>query len=112
MGYLSNEFGDGLRLSQPRAGLGVRWGKQYGRWWLSLYPRVTYLRADPESLEQESAFGSLVFGSVRYQLPRSSVTLEVEYFDNQLSIPDYSIGEPSIGSSFLAGLDRRRTADG
>ncbi len=109
VGYLSNEFGDGLRLSQPRAGLGVRWGKQYGRWWLSLYPRVTYLRADPESLEQESAFGSLVFGSVRYQLPRSSVTFEVEYFDNQLSIPDSSTGEPSIGSSFLAGLDRRRT---
>jgi hypothetical protein len=108
LGYLSNEFGDGLRLSQPRAVLGVRWGQQFGRWWLSLYPRVTYLQADPESFEQESAFGSLVFGSVRYQLPRSSVTFEAEYFDNQLSIPDYSVGEPPIGSAFLAGLDRQR----
>jgi len=108
LGYLSNEYGDGLRLAQPRAGLGLRWGKQYGRWWLSLYPRVTYLRADPEELDQESAFGSLIFGSVRYQLPRSSVTFEVEYFNNQLSIPDYSVGEPPIGSAFLAGLDRRR----
>lgn len=108
LGYLSNEFGDGMRLSQPRAGLGIRWGKQYGRWWLSLYPRVTYLRADPESFEQESAFGSLIFGSVRYQLPRSSVTFEIEYFDNQLSIPDYETGGPPIGSAFLAGLDRSR----
>ena len=108
LGYLSNEYGDGLRITQPRAGLGLRWGKQFGRWWLSLYPRVTYLVADPEELEQESSFGSLVFGSVRYQLPRSSVTFEVEYFDNQLAIPDYSVGEPPIGSAFLAGLDRRR----
>ncbi len=108
LGYLSNEYGDGLRLTQPRAGLGLRWGQQFGRWWVSFYPRVTYLRADPEELEQESAFGSLIFGSVRYQLPRSSVTLEGEYFDNQLSIPDYSVGEPPIGSAFLAGLDRRR----
>jgi hypothetical protein len=108
LGYLSNEFGDGLRFSQPRAGLGLRWGKQFGRWWLSLFPRVTYLVADPEGFEQESSFGSLVFGSVRYQLPRSSVTFEVEYFDNQLAIPDYSVGEPPIGSAFLSGLDRRR----
>lgn len=108
IGYLSNEFGDGLRLSQPRAALGLRWGKQYGRWWLSLYPRVTYLRADPEQFDQESALGSLVFGSVRYQLPRSSLTFEVEYFDNQLSIPDYEVGESPIGSAFLSGLDRQR----
>ncbi len=108
LGYLSNEFGDGLRLGQPRAGLGLRWGKQFGRWWLALYPRVTYLRADPESLETESALGSLFFGSVRYQMDRSSVTFEAEYFDNQLSIPDYDIGGPPIESAFLTGLDRRR----
>jgi hypothetical protein len=108
LGYLSNEFGDGLRLSQPRAGLGLRWGKQFGRWWLSIYPRVTYIRADPEEFEQESSLGSLIFGSVRYQLQRSSVTFEAEYFDNQLAIPDYTVGDAPIGSAFLAGLDRRR----
>jgi len=108
LGYLSNEFGDGLRVTQPRAVVGVRWGRQYGRWWLSLYPRVSYIRADPEDFDQESAFGTLLFGAVRYQMARSSVTFEVEYFDNQLSIPDYEIGIPPIGSAFLAGLDRRR----
>ena len=108
LGYLSNEFGDGQRVTQPRAIVGVRWGKQYGRWWLSLYPRVSYLRADPEDLEQESAFGSLIFGAVRYQMAKSSVTFEAEYFDNQLSIPDYDVGISPIGSAFLAGLDRRR----
>lgn len=109
LGYLSNEYGDGLRIAQPRAGLGLRWGRQFGRWWVSLNPRVTYLRADPEELESESSVGSSFFGSVRYQLPRSSVTFEVEYFDNQLSIPDYGVGDPPVGSAFLAGLDRRRT---
>jgi len=108
LGYLSNEFGDGLRLTQPRAVAGVRWGKQYGRWWLSLYPRVSYLVADPEQFEQESSLGSLIFGAIRYQLAKSSVTFELEYFDNQLSIPDYEIEEPPIGSAFLAGLDSRR----
>ena len=108
VGYLSNEFDDGLRMSQPRASVGLRWGKQYGRWWLALYPRVTYLRADPDEYEQESAFGTFVSGTVRRQLRRSSVTFEAEYFDNQLAIPDYSVGEPPIGSAFLAGLDRRR----
>lgn len=108
VGYLSNEFGEGLRVSQPRASLGLRWGKQYGRWWLSIYPRVTYFRADPDEYETESALGSLVYATVRRQLRRSSITLEAEYFDNQLTLPDYSIGETPIGSGFLAGLDRRR----
>jgi hypothetical protein len=108
VGYLTNEYDDGLRLDQPRVGLGLRWGKQYGRWWVSVNPRVTYLEADPQGLDQESSLGSLVFASVRRQLRRSSVTLEGEYFDNQLSIPDSSVGDPPFGSAFLAGLDRRR----
>ncbi|HSN55299.1 MAG TPA: hypothetical protein VLT32_11535 [Candidatus Sulfomarinibacteraceae bacterium] len=109
VGYLSNEFGDGLRVTQPRASLGLRWGRRYGRWWVSANPRVTYLRAEPEGLEQESSLGSFIYATVRYQLRRSSVTVEGEYFDNQLTIPEDAIGEPPAGSAFLIGLDRRRT---
>lgn len=108
VGYLTNEYADGLRLNQPRVGVGVRWGQQFGRWWLSLYPRVVYIRANPEELESESSLGSLFFGSIRYQLARSSVTFEAEYYDNQLSIPEDTAGLYPFGAAFLAGLDQRR----
>lgn len=107
-GYLVSEFSDGFRFTQPTAGIGLRWGQQFGRWWLSFNPRGTYVKVEPDEGEEESSLGGLLTAIVRRDFSGGSVALEGEYFDNQLTLPASGPGDAYPGRSFLAGLERDR----
>ncbi len=53
----------------------------------------------------------MIYASVRCDFPRWSVTFEVEYFNNQLTIPDYSLDEPSSVVPFSPVSSASATAD-
>jgi len=110
VGYLDSELADGSGFTQPTAGVGLRWGRSYGGWWLAFNPRVSYIRIDADDLEPESSLSTFLTGTVRRNFRRGSVAVEGEYFDNQLSIPDYGPGDANLGRSFLLGLERERRA--
>lgn len=108
VGYLQTEASDGFTVTQPSASAGVRWGRRTGRWWIALNPRVSYVTVDATDRETESSLGSLIYASARRDYARGSVTFEGEYFNNQLTIPEYGPGDIVGGVSFLAGLERER----
>jgi hypothetical protein len=108
VGYLETEASDGFTVTQPTASTGIRWGRRTGRWWIALNPRISYVTVDATDRERESSLGSMVYASARRDYERGSITFEGEYFDNQLTIPEYGPGDVVGGASFLAGLERER----
>ena len=107
-GFLDSELADDSGFTQPTVGVGLRWGQNFGGWWLALNPRVSYIQVKPDDGETESSLGSFVSGTVRRNFKRGSVAVQGEYFNNQLSIPDYGTDDAYRGSSFLSGLERER----
>jgi len=107
-GYLTSTFSEGFSFTQPTAGVGLRWGAQFGSWWLSINPRATYVKVEPEQGEEESSLGGLLTTIIRRDFRDGSISLEGEYFDNQLSLPSSGPSDAYRGRSFLAGLERDR----